>query len=502
VLFPHLAGLCIDDVRAGVMVVRFEASTWPGPVACPGCGTESARVHSRYVRRLSDTPIGAREVLLQVRVRRLFCDNGECARRTFAEPLHGLAPRHARRTSVLQRVLCSVALALGGRPGARLTRRLATAVSRMTLLRLVRALPDPQAPTPRVLGVDDFALRRGHNYGTVLIDIETRRPVDVLPDRSAASLAAWPRDHPGVEVICRDRAGAYAEGARAGAPDAMQVADRWHLWHNLADAVERTVARHRASLAAAVDTEHDPRDNGRTGAEPGLDPAPGTTSDSDLERPDWASAAPAGSVGGERTDRIATWTRERYAAVHALLDDGQSIRSIADRLEIARGTVRRFARASTVEELLVNNGTGRRRSMLEEFKPYLHQRWNAGCTNAARLLDEITDRGYAGGAQILRKYLRTLRTAGPDQAFATMMCQLRDAQLESWMGAVTSDDLPALHSFVTGLRRDHDAVIAGLTLPWNSGPVEGHVNRIKMLKRQMFGRAKHDLLRKRVLLAD
>lgn len=144
------------------MVVRFEASTRPTPVACPGCGTESGRVHSRYVRQLSDAPIGAREVLLRVRVRRLFCDNGECARRTFAEPLPGLAPRYARRTSVLHRVLCAVALALGGRPGARLTRRLATAVSRMTLLRLVRALPDPQAPTPRVLGVDDFALRRGH----------------------------------------------------------------------------------------------------------------------------------------------------------------------------------------------------------------------------------------------------------------------------------------------------------------------------------------------------
>jgi transposase len=338
------------------------------------------------------------------------------------------------------------------------------------------------------------------------------------------------------------------------------VADRWHLWHNLADAVERTVARHRAGLAAAVDTEdhpgHDDRhDDGGRDAAASSGPAPTRALDNGVGAPGRAAAAPAetAELVAERTDRIAIRTRERYAAVHAQLEDGQSIRAITDRLAISRGTVRRFARAATAEELLVNNGTGRRRSLLEEFKPYLHQRWNSGCTNSARLFDEITDRGYTGGPQILRKYLRTLRATGSDQetgtplkppsvrrvtawimsdpanlepgtqrrleavlaaspalaaiaghvrAFAVMMCQLRGTQLESWIAAVTSDDLPALHSFVTGLRRDHDAGTAGLTLPWNSGPAEGHVNRIKMIKRQMFGRAKHDLLRKRVLLAD
>lgn len=243
--------------------------------------------------------------------------------------------------------------------------------------------------------------------------------------------------------------------------------------------------------------------------------------------------------------------RERYVEVHALLGDGVSLRAIGVQLGLARGTVRRFARAASVEELLVNNGTGRRPSLLEEFKPYLHQRWNEGCTNAAQLFGEIQDLGYRGGRKILLNYLHPFRTAGhipraarkppsvrrvvgwimsdparvdsDDQqrldailavsaeltalvghvrAFAVMMVHRRGRELEQWMAAVDADDLPALHSFVRGLRRDLDAVTAGLMLPWSSGPVEGHVNRIKMIKRQMFGRAKPDLLRKRILLSD
>lgn len=514
-LLPHLAGLRLDRVFCMGIGVRIEAATIAERAACPTCANTSGRVHSRYQRRLADTGLGGREVLLMLTVRRFFCDQDGCPRRTFAEQMPGLTRRHGRHTEPAAQVVQAVAMALGGRAGARLTSRLALPVSRMTALRVIRRVPDPPVVAPRVLGVDDFACRRGHRYATILVDMDTHRPIDVLPDRDAETLAEWLRAHPGVQIICRDRSGAYAEGAARGAPDAVQIADRWHLLHNLSEAVQKVVAGHRRCLQPTAESP-----TASAAAEPGaVSPTPG---------------------------RRATNTRQRHAAVHDLLAKGLGLKAIAQQLHLARGTVRKYARAATAEQLIGPNPSSHR-GRLGPFKPFLQARTAEGITDAGLLYDEIRGRGYRGGLRTLQRFLVQARqheraptppavpsarqlTAWimrpddklsdddrtglkdacvrcPDLAaltdlahgFTTLVRNRGGSHLEAWITEATASSFREVRGFAIGLRADYDAVRAGLTQHWSSGAVEGNVNRVKTIKRQMYGRAKLDLLRKRVL---
>lgn len=536
-VFPQLGSLEVRDVEVEGEVVRIRAVATDAESACPGCGTVSRRVHGGYERSLADLPVGMRPVRVRLRMRRFCCTNNACSRRTFSAQVDGLTGRYCRRSVGLQRMLQAIAVFLAGRPGSRLAARLSVTASRSSMLRLLNAVPLPAMGTVSELGIDDFAFRRGHRYGTLVIDMNSHHPLDVLPDRTSETTSCWLAEHVGISLICRDRAGAYAEAARAGAPGAVQVADRWHLWKNLAEAVEKIVRRHRAELEDSAQPDGNPDASIDV-----LATVPQVVNGESL--PTVSVTTPT------RSGRLLIRTIERYEAVHALLDAGRSLSAVSRELHLDPHTVRRFARADDVEELL-GKARLRRDSVLDEFKAYLHQRWNDGVTNAEQLTQEITAKGYRGSDKTVRRYLHPLRAEGgkpapppapmpptvrqvtgwltrhPDDVtdtdtavlqgitarcpalaitqdlireFAKMLTQRRGEQLGAWMTRVEHEGEPELRKFVASVRRDLAAVTAGLTLPHSSGAVEGNVNRVKTIKRQMYGRAGFDLLRRRILI--
>ncbi|MGW1930637.1 ISL3 family transposase [Streptomyces sp. NPDC001919] len=325
-VFAGIDEVEVEAVTAAFGTVEVVVRGRTAVAACPDCGRFADRVHDRYQRRLKDLPLAEQGFVIRLTVRRFICGSADCPRRTFAEPFSRLAAPYARFTTRLNHALERVGLALAGRAGARLAAQLGFGAGRMTLLRRVMALPDPRVSTPRVLGVDDFAIRRGQVYSTVLTSVEDHRVVDVLPTREAGPLAAWLDRHPGVEIICRNRAGAYAEGARRGAPDALQVADRFHLWQGLGRAVETCVATHRDCLRTPAPTGTLPQDTR---------PISGRSQD---------DAEPAGQRAARR--------KAAHALVHEMLAQGHSRRAIARHLGWGLNTVLRYANAARWQDTI------------------------------------------------------------------------------------------------------------------------------------------------------
>lgn len=531
-LFPHWHGLRITHICAADDHLTLTAQTTCRTARCPRCHRPSAAVHSRYKRRVADLPCAGRAVTLVIHARRFFCRSPDCPQRTFAERLTGLVASGARRSHALAAALTRIGMALGGKAGARLAGHLGMQTSDDALLRLVHAAPLPMAAPPAILGVDDWAWKRGRRYGTILCDLEQHRAVDLLPERSADSVAAWLSAFPGVTAIARDRSDLYADGASRGAPRARQIADRFHLLKNLGEALERFLQHKRAIIKQAVT--------------PSVPSAPAVPAE---PRQPWQERQEADSL------RRHAAVLARYERVVALHVKGTEIADIARVVGISRGTVYRYLRLGGPPERKQPRPRRRQHKVLDPYKAYLLRRWGEGCHTASRLWREIRAMGYRSSYANVVRFLAPLRlpvgqrpsiyrergtsdpTPTPRQVamlvlqrperltadqqaligrlcaadgaisaahtlardFASIARERQGERLDAWIADAIAADIPDLRRFALGLLPDKRAIRAGLSEEWSNGQTEGQINRLKTLKRQMYGRAGFDLLRQRFL---
>ena len=536
VILPDEWQLCIDRVGIEEGVIVFSVSSISPVSQCPCCQTISERIHSSYQRHPADLSIVGYTVRLDIAVRRFFCDNDRCERSIFAERMPSIVVPYARRTNRLASQQQKVAFALGGEAGACLLAIMGMPVSPDTLLRLIRKAPEPEVRTPRVLGVDEWSKRKGQSYGTILVDLEAHKAVDLLPDKSAGSFAKWLTEHPGVEIISRDRAKEYINGANEGAPDAIQVADRWHLLNNLRDTLKRLMEGKRACLIAAAD-------------KPAVDgPDQRVPTEDRADSVELLKTPPKLTKMEEQRLLRRKKRQERFEEAKKLHKLGVSKSEIARRLNINWRTVSKYIR---VNECPIYAGRRSGSSLLDPYMDYMTKRWEEGCHNATQIWREIRELGFGGArrtvgdwatkkrksmaasdrmskktapwsasraAWLLVKQKEELteddkqaleRMKGADekigvaydlgQRFTCMIRERRPESLIPWLEDVAKSRISALKGFAKGIKQDLAAVTNALSLPWSNGQTEGQVNRLKLIKRQMYGRANFDLLRKRVL---
>jgi transposase len=530
-LLPALGNLRLEQVLVNPDGLVLALATTRRTARWPLCARRSRRVHRRYRRTLTALPWAGRAVTLQLWVRRFRCDNRLCPRRICAERLPEVAAPHARRTLAQQAALRVLGCALGGQAGGRVAARLSLPASRDTLLRLVRTTTLPTVGTPGVVGIDDFAVRRGGRFGTAVVDLEQHRLLDLLPDRSVEIVAPWLAQYPSVHVVARDRSEVYAAASSQGAPQAMQVVDRFHIIKGLGEALERFLLTKGSCLRQVT-----------------LAP---TAEDSPTAPPEEAPHSPHLQRLAEASQQRLARRVEQYQRVHQLHARGVEVLRIAEAVGISRPTVYRYLHMP--EPPQPKQAPQRRRALLDRYLPYLLRRWDEGCRNGQRLWAELRDQGFRGSSSTvfratarLRRQQRAGQRLNPlpparrhltvrqgamlllrrpagltprqqaardrlcaldpaiqtahelAQAFATLLRERRGDQLDAWVAQVTDSGIRELHRFAAGLAGDA-AVRAGLTEPWSNGQTEGQITRLKLLKRQGFGRAGFGLLRARAL---
>jgi transposase len=503
-----------------------------GDQRCPDCGEHLKSLHSWHNRRLQDLPVQGERVALQLQLGRWRCRNRRCERKTFVERLPALAAPVARRTHRVIELLQLLGHTAGGRPGEMLAARLAIPASDNTILRQLKRRAATRAKAPvRVAGIDDWSWRKGWKYGTIIVDLERREVVDVIAERSMEAAADWFARHPEVEVVCRDRCGLYAQGAREGAPQARQVADRFHLLQNLRETIEHQMTRISRFAGRSLLS---PTDScGASGLEDDLQPSRRT----------------------QRDARHALFDR-----VHALYAAGKTPRDISVATGVGRPTVRQWIRSGRLADRAAVTPTVR---SPRYFKDYLSRRWDAGCTNGGQLLHEIKRLGYTGCYSHLQRFLAGWRRANCETptrleppaeesraidpatgwqispiASASLCMTPRDMltsaqaakvealkqaspsfiamrqlairfrgilrggginQLDKWLDDAHRCGLSAMQRFARAVNHDLEAVRHAATERWSNGLVEGQINRLKTLKRAMYGRAGVELLRARLV---
>jgi len=521
-VLPNAKILLLESIERDENGFTLEVRSCQRP-RCPDCGELSSSCHSHYLRQLQDLPWQGLSVRIRLKARRFRCRNPECGRKIFVERLAEVVLPHARQTQRLSDIVRLIGFVVGGLPGSRLLARLAIATSDDTVLRRVKMRPasDSIGEPIRSLGVDDWAWRKGQDYGTILVDLERHRVADLLPERSAEELSDWLTQHPTVSVISRDRSGLYAEGAQLGAPNAIQVADRFHLVLNMSAAIERALEERSSQLQL---------------------PAPPPSEQVHIPEP--APSKP--TLQEARKQQRRQCRLDRYELVVQLHREGHSQRAISQALQIQRKTVRRWLRAGNFPERKRPVG---RPSKVHEFGDYLQRRWAEGCHNATKLFEEIRKQGYRGQRSMVAQFVSVWRKRGhssrparprriapkqaailttksPDQLtdeqrslfdrlsascrdlpwMRTLALDFRDAlaskdrqQMLWWIQNAKQCGIGSLVRFAFGLQKDLSAVLAAVETRWSNGQVEGQINRLKTIKRQMYGRAGFDLLRARVL---